>query len=171
MRLKYIIEGFFKRLNTLPESDYQTRLSLLEDLKQRLNQSDFESQEVVNGLTRIFEKRLWANSEFWILAAQLKPSNEYVDILCKILELEDAHAPNENIIELLTDLEDERSTAALKKAINYRFDFDQGLQIPRKALEALCSVGTKEAKNILEQISKDSDSELCEDAKIFLEET
>ena len=170
MTLKNTIDNFFKRLDELPDSDYQSRLSLLEDLKQELGRSDYEPYEVVEGLTRIFENKLWFDSEFYILAAQRKPRNEYVDILCRILELGDANAPNENIIELLIDLEDERSVAALKKAIGYRFDVDPGLQIPKKALEGLCAIGTKEAIDILERISKNESTDLYSEAKFFLEE-
>jgi hypothetical protein len=121
-------------------------------------------------LQSLLDERCWEFGEDIVFAAQSNPSNEYVPLLCAILDLAHPRGPNENIIELLTDLEDPRSVPSLVRALDYRHETDAGIQVPIRALNALAKIGTDEAIAAIDA-ARNSDEELIRDeAELLLED-
>jgi HEAT repeat protein len=97
-------------------------------------------------------------------------SNVYEQPLCRILESEQAKGFHEQSVEVLSEIGSPHAIAALKKAIGYRWDYDLWLSVPKKALQALQSIGTPEAISIILEAAASSDSRIREEAKSLLED-
>jgi hypothetical protein len=74
---------------------------------------------------------------------------ELCDPLVAVLSCDRCSDFHEPAVELLEALCDERAVPALAMAVTYRWDYDQWLSVPRKALQALGSIGTLRAIQVV----------------------
>ncbi|MDY7008715.1 MAG: HEAT repeat domain-containing protein, partial [Cyanobacteriota bacterium] len=102
-------------------------------------------------------------------AAWCNLSRDYVPILCQILNSESHNGLHENVIEILDELRDERAIPVLSKALTYRWSYDFGLSVPKKALLALAEIETPEAMTIIKEATQSSEELIRDDANLFLE--
>lgn len=128
-------------------------------------QSPPSESDVIAGIIMMLENRDWKFGEALLVMAGDISCSELAPLLCRILDLEDPDAPNENAIEILRDLKDARSVPSLIRATQFQFPFDVGLQIPIKAIEALCEIGTGEALGFVDQVIKKDIGLLSDEAR------
>jgi HEAT repeat protein len=103
----------------------------------------------------------------WIVAAQFHPSIKYLESLCKILECDSTQIWHEGIVDILFDLEDERSIPSLEKALTHEFDFDPWRHLGVKILETLYVIDTPKAFEIIKRFLRSSSPELRKRANIL----
>ncbi|MCK6474961.1 MAG: HEAT repeat domain-containing protein [Planctomycetes bacterium] len=117
------------------------------------------------------EREEFALLEFLLSIAAAFPSNEYVPVLCTILNHLNPRIPNENIVSLLSKLADERALPVLKKAAYANLLSDEGRHLNRKCVWALWKIGTPKALEILKDIAVNSPFEsVREDAYEAIED-
>jgi HEAT repeat protein len=105
-----------------------------------------------------------------MIAAWYNCSRDYVPILCQILNSESHNGLQENVIEILDELRDRRAIPGLSKALTYRWSYDAGLSVPKKALLALAEIETPEAIAIVKEATQSSEELIRDEANILLED-
>ena len=165
------IRDLLRDLSNLSAEDRGGVLAIWERFRREVGESPPPLDEVICGLDSLRQRKEWAEGEAWLVMATAVLDSKLVKPLCDILDLEDPSAPNENIVELLIDLKSPESVLSLSKATAVRYEFDPNLQIPIKAMEALCEVGTTDALEHVESIKTSGDDILSEEAEILLEDS
>ena len=102
-------------------------------------------------------------------AAWFNLSQDYVPQLCTILSDEHLAPWHEQAVELLGELQNPDAVPALVKSLTYRWDFDEWLSIPRKALHSLAAIGTDKAMAIVANAMQSEVQEIRQEAAELLE--
>ncbi len=124
---------------------YADTLALLDEMRSEFRRSPPKPLEVVKLLQEVLSNPRLPAASLVFVAAWHSLSQDYVPPLCQIVLSEELAPWHEQAIELLGQLADPASIPALTKALGYRWDFDEWLSIPRKALQSLFAVGTEDA--------------------------
>ena len=127
------------------EKRYSDTVKIVDELRADLTASPPDEQEVLVLLQEIRESSSTPECRYGFIAAWCNLSRSYVPILCEIVALKTLNAVHEPAIELLCELGDERALDVLKKAVSYRWEYDQWFHVPRKALRGLSKIGNQEA--------------------------
>jgi hypothetical protein len=109
-----------------------------------------------------------AGASLVFVAAWFAPSPEYVPLLCRIVSSGETANWHEQSIELLGVLASVEAIPALTKAVDYRWDFDEWLSIPLKALRSLKAIGTSNALRVLSEAAHSDVTEIREEAASLL---
>jgi hypothetical protein len=157
------------RLLEVAPNDFQGIIEILKQFRKDVLIAPPPVPEVVEGLRDIAKACDWKWGEQWVLMSQVLQSPELIEPLCAILDLGHPEAPNENIIEFLIDMKSSVSVQHLIKVVDSRYDFDFGLQLSLKSLEALCEIGTPEAMDYVKGVMFSGDPMLSERAEILLD--
>jgi HEAT repeat protein len=113
------------------------RSQLIDKLKFSLEAKDPDDVDIA--VTNLFE---------------IENPREITPILCSLLQAE-WHFDHEDIARLLQEIGDPMSINALKETAYKKFDYldyDNSYPLARKCIWALAAIGTKEAKEALEEI-------------------
>ncbi len=127
------------------------------------------SDEVSHLLHEIIEKPSMLGASLVFVAAWLNLSQDYVPLLCKIVMADELSAWHEQAIELLGELSNPDAVQALARSLDYRWNFDEWLSIPRKALHSLVAIGTEEALAVVKHAAKSDVPEIRNEAAELLE--
>jgi hypothetical protein len=110
-----------------------------------------------------------AGATLVFMSAWFSPSQDYVPILSEMLFSEEMANWHEQSVELLGALASADAVPALTHAIAYRWDFDEWLSIPRKALRSLKAIGTSDALRAIRQELQSEVGAIREEAAELLE--
>lgn len=148
--------------------DYSMTDQILKEMLKSLKSTPPDVNNILDLLKEILEGRDLPYTSLVFVAAWQNLSQLYVPSLCKIVLTESLNDWHEQAIELLGDLPNADAVAALKAAIDYRWDYDEFLSVPKKALEALSNINTPEAIEVITQASQSSDEVIREAAAGWL---
>ena len=76
---------------------------------------------------------------------------------------------HEQAIELLGELSNPDAVHALTRSLGYRWDFDEWLSIPSKALQSLVAIGTEVALAVVKHATQSDVPEIRNEAAELLE--
>jgi HEAT repeat protein len=144
--------------------------SLLEQMNQEFRANPPSLDEIAEGLNSIGDNRKPPGASFLLMAAWSNLSSDYTPALCRILDNSDCNAFHEQAVELLQEVGDKRAVPALAKAVSYRWDYDDWLLVPRKALKALAAIGSPEAVAVVKAAMNSSEEPIREEATSLLED-
>lgn len=116
-----------------------------ETLMARLAEINNIENCVHSGLRVALESEDWDAFEAYLGAAYLYPSRVMTPLLCTVLDRHDRRVPNEDLLEVLTAIADERSVGSLVRALRWEPEWDEFKAIAVKCIWALAAVGTPEA--------------------------
>jgi HEAT repeat protein len=105
-----------------------------------------------------------AGASLVLVAAWYSLSQDYVPSLCEIVVSERLADWHEQAIELLGELQSPISVPALVKSLDYRWDYDEWLLVPRKALRSLQAIGTPEAWAAVERARHSGSPQIRQEA-------
>lgn len=140
------------------EKRFTDTIKILDELRSELRAKPPKESEVVELLHEVSKANSVNDAQFGFIAAWSNLSSLYVPTLCEIVNSKDCQSVHEPAVELLSELRDSRAFASLKKAVSYRWDYDQWLHVPRKALRGLFQIGGNEAIEVIRK-AVDSDEE------------
>ncbi|MGB3509535.1 MAG: HEAT repeat domain-containing protein [Microcoleaceae cyanobacterium] len=165
--LSHTIDKYLKLFKEAPNSRVSSRIG--NEMRRELEDSPPSVDEVIQELEKYALNPKYPGASFAMRAAWYNLSRDYVPILCQILNSESHNGLHENVIEILDELRDERAIPALSKALTYRWSYDAGLSVPKKALLALAEIETPEAMKIIKEATKSSEELIRDEANLFLE--
>lgn len=143
-------------------------LRLLDEMKRTLDNNPPETAEIVRRLEKIASDDGDEFASFVLVAAWSNLSCDYCPALCRILELERCNGQHEQAVELLAEVGDARAIPSLTKAVDYRWSYDEWLNVPRKALQALFAIGTPESLAVIRHAAGSSDDYIRGEAESLL---
>ncbi len=168
--LDQLIQTYLHRFKAASENRrYGDTLKIGEEMKSQFKAHPPEASEVIRYLDSMAAGAPLPGSDLVFTAVWCNPSPEFQQVLCRILESGHASGSHEPVVELLAELGDAQAIPALKKALDYRWDYDEWLSVPRKSLQALRIIGTPEAIAIIQQATASSDTLIREEAKSLIE--
>lgn len=140
---------------------------ILAEMRKEFKSTPPNVNSVLDLLQEILEERDLPYTSLVFVAAWHNLSQLYVPFLCKIVLNKSLNGWHEMSVDLLYDLPNPDAVEALKAAVDYRWDCDAFLCVPKKALEALSNINTPEAIEVITQASQSSD-EVIREAATFL---
>ncbi len=162
------IEGLLSTLAAAPKDDRKQAILLWDHFRREVSEKPSATAEILDAIDWMIKYREWQYGEPLLVMANKNHDPKLASKICSIIELEQPAAPNENAIEFLAEARNTASVPTLIRAVDFRFDFDPTLQIPIKALRALCEVGSQEALEYLRHISRTQHGLLSEEASELL---
>ena len=169
--LKETINRFSEQMRAASsEKRYTDTIRILDDLRSEFRADPPQESEVLELLEEISNANSVSDAKFGLIAAWSNLSSSYVPILCKIVNSEDCKSVHEPAVELLAELKDVRAFDSLKKAVSYRWDYDQWLHVPRKALRGLFQIGGDEAIEVIRKAVESDEEEIRNEAIAILDE-
>lgn len=108
---------------------------------------------VMSALYDAHAARNWQLLQMLVLTCSSKPSPIYTEPLCKILEEGCEEMTNEDIVDVLFELQDERAIRALEVAAAFDFDTDEFHNLNLKCVQALANIPAMPAKEALNRIA------------------
>ncbi len=133
---------------------YQDFLQALETFRLQVAGLSVDVDEILREFKWLIESSDYSIGGLLISVAFAHPSSTFVEPLCELLELHDPKMLNEDIVELLGELNDQRAIPILVKALSYRFPDDTNLSLPVKALHSLNQIGGDTAMRVLQDTTK-----------------
>lgn len=91
----------------------------------------------------------WDSPQLLVVAALDFNDRRMVPVLTEILDALNEGMTNEDVVELLGDIGDERAVPALGRALKAEFDFDEFHWLNVKAIWSLERIGTKSAIDVI----------------------
>ena len=171
MKLKETINRFSQQIRAASsEKRYTDTIKILDDLRSELRSEPPKESEVVELLQEISNANSVSDAQFGFIAAWSNLSSSYVPFLCNIVNSEDCQSVHEPAIELLAELKDVRAFESLRNAVSYRWDYDQWLHVPRKALRGLFQIGGDEAIEVIREAVDSDEEEIRNEAIDILDE-
>ena len=141
-----MIKDYMDRFRAASSSGkYTETVAILDDMRTGSRTALPDSAEIATLLQKVLLNPDMPGANFCLMAAWYSLSPDYVPLLCEIVSSKAMAAWHEQAVELLGELSDPRAIPALAKALVYRWDYDEWLSVPRKALDALKAIGTEEA--------------------------
>ena len=144
-------------------------IKLLDEMKTELRSSAPDSDEISSLFRELIANPSMPGASLVFVAAWSNLSQDYVSLLCEVLSTERLAAWHEQAVELLGELSNPDAVQALTKSLNYRWDFDEWLNIPRKALHSLASIGTEKAMAVILTARQSDVLEIRQEAAELLE--
>jgi HEAT repeat protein len=161
MSVKDIIHEYAqKRSQAASTKQYSQVLTILKEYVNALKTLSLSEKEIADEFNAIVDNPCRENTDLWIIAAQIYPSPEYLNSLCTILEREEPCIWHEGIVDILYDLEDERSIPSLEKALTYDKPSDPTRELAVKILETLDKIGSPKAREVLRNCLKSPSPEI-----------
>lgn len=149
---------------------FEDRQLLWNTFHEEIKAYDATSVEISGVLDHMIRTQQWDHGYGILGAIYLKPSRDYIPVLCRIVDADVEEAPIEPAIERLADMPDPVAVPCLTKALGYRHGQDFGFSVPKKALWALSRIDTQEAWEAIAHTAKASDEEcICEAAQWYLD--
>jgi len=171
MMLKETINRFAEQIRVASsEKRYTDTIKILDELRAELRAVPPEESEVLVLLREIYESSSVSDAQYGFIAAWSNLSSVYVPILCEMVASEKCKDVHEPAIELLCELNDARAFETLKKAVSYRWEYDQWLHVPRKALRGLSRIDGSEVFEIIKAAVDSEEEEIQNEAIEILEE-
>ncbi|MDG4822017.1 hypothetical protein O7635_09135 [Asanoa sp. WMMD1127] len=136
-------------------------------LRERLDAISGIDVCILEGLRRAGVEGDWRNYEAYLWAAFLRPRPDMTPVLIEALRRRDERAPNEDILDLLTILEDAEAFDVLKQTLAWDPEWDEAHAIGVKAVYALG--GIPQAEPVLREAAASGRLEVREAAKAVLE--
>jgi HEAT repeat protein len=171
MMLQETINRFSERMRVASsEKRYTDTIKILDELRAELRAEPPSEDEVVALLQNVYNSKSVSDAQYGFIAAWSNLSSSYVPILCDIVAAEECQSVHEPAVELLSELNDPRAFETLKNAVSYRWDYDEWLHVPRKALQGLSRIGGKEAVEIIRAAANSEDEEIQNEAVDILDE-
>lgn len=143
---------------------YAESVQILDELRALFRTSPPSFEDVSHLFQEIIGNPSMQGASLVFVAAWFNLSQNYVPLLCKILSDERLAASHEQAIELLGKLQNPDAVPSLAKSLNYRWDFDEWLDIPRKALRSLVTIGTEEALTVVKHATQSDVPEIRNEA-------
>lgn len=166
--LSNTIDKYLKLFEESPNSRASSRIH--DKMIKEFKNSPPSVDEVIQEFEKYALNPEYPRASFVMIAAWYNLSRNYLPILCQILNSESHNGLHENVVEILDKLRDERAIPALSKALTYRWSYDAGLSVPKKALQALAEIETPEAMAIIKEATQSSEELIREEANILLED-
>jgi len=171
MTLRETVKRFSDRMRTASsEKRYTDTIKILDELRAELRAEPPEESEVITLLQEVYDSKSVSDAQYGFIAAWSNLSSTYVPILCEIVESEECQSVHDPAIELLSEFSDPRAFDVLKKAVSYRWDYDEWLHVPRKALQGLSRIGSPEAVEIIKTAASSQEEEIQNEAVEILDE-
>lgn len=171
MTLKETVNRFSERMRTASsEKRYTDTIKILDELRAKLRAEPPEESEVITLLQEVYDSKSASDAQYGFIAAWSNLSAAYVPVLCDIVDSKKCQAVHEPAIELLSELNDPRAFQVLKQAVSYRWDYDEWLHVPRKALQGLSRIGGNDAVEIIRAAAKSDEEEIQNEAVGILDE-
>lgn len=142
------------------QNEFLTKVSSLQNVE----------REISSKLAEMSSEPCTDNAVMWLLAAQLHPSELYIDALCDLLGRSDECIWHEGIIEILRDLKQSDTVPCLERALHHELNYDPGRVVAIHVLEALADIGTTDAVSIIEKSLDSPHIEIREEAEILMDE-
>lgn len=150
------------------ERRFTDSLRLLDQMKAEFRAAPPEACEVTALLEAIIAGHEIEGSQFAFVAAWYNLSRDYCLPLCRIIESENCREFHESAVELLAEVGDAIAIPALETSLQYHWDFDTWLNIPRKSLQALRTIGTAEALAVIERAATSQEQKIRDEAQFLL---
>jgi hypothetical protein len=163
------IERLLSALAGSPKEDRKQAILIWEQFRREAAESTPAADEIIDAIDWMIMRREWRFGEPLLVMASRNLDPKVARKICSLIELAEPTAPIENSIELLAETRLSDSVPTLIRAVGFRFDFDPTLQIPTKALQALCEIGSQEALDYLRHVSTTEHGLLGEKASELLQ--
>lgn len=128
----------------------EDQLSFHESLQQIVAVENPE-ERIKESLERAKASDDWDSLALLVVAALDFQDKRMVPVLTEILVALNARMNNEDVVELLGDIGDERAVPALSRALEAEFDFDEFHWLNVKAIWALERIGTESAIEVIKR--------------------
>jgi hypothetical protein len=106
--------------------------------------------EVADGLRGLLADRDPIRITLWLHCAMTRPSAGLVAPLCDLLLVGDRYLQHEWIADLLGEMGDPRAVDALSQTCSFDVSGDAFRSLPKRCLQALAAIGTREAMAAIE---------------------
>jgi HEAT repeat protein len=159
MTIQVLIDEYkaiFANLST--KKEYVEVIEYHKELSRRISELNSPIEEISLALNQYIDNACDRDLNFWLEAAAIHPSLNYLESLCSLLEQENNCIWHEGIIYALEKLNDERAIPALKRAILHDLNYENTKQVAVTAMEALAKIGTNEAIEVLQVCRKYPDN-------------
>lgn len=166
-----IIKNIKKLLFSLENSSREDRkqaLRIWEDFRRAASEFTPPVDEIVEAIGWMRDHREWRFGEPLLVIAGKTQDPRVVSAICSIIELEEPEVPVENAIEYLADVRSQDSVPILIRVVGFRFKYDENLEIPIKALQALYEIGGQRALEFIRQVSTGEGGPLAGEAAELL---
>jgi hypothetical protein len=105
-----------------------------------------------DALADAFSRKDWISLQYLVIGASRHPDRSYTPTLCAILDEMNQKMTNEDVVQVLDIIADERSIPCLRRAVDTDFEWDIAHHFNMKCIWALERIGTAEAKAALEEV-------------------
>ena len=168
--LDEVIQTYMRKFQAAAnERRYGDTLRIGEEMKSQFRADPPAVSEVNRYLDAMAGGYPLPGSDLVFTAVWCNPLRVFQKALCRILESEAAKDFHEQAVELLGEIGDSEAIPALRKALDFRWDYDEWLFVPRKSLRVLHSIGTPESLAIIKQAIASSETLIREEAISLLE--
>lgn len=163
-------------------ADYDNRLQQLIDERRHLDYEALNRQmgndllqnppsieEILGELNAAYAQPEHRLARYAFRAASSNLSPEFAPILSQIVLCASCATWHEYALEILEDLPTVATVEPLKKALSYRWDFDQWLSVPRKAMRALIAIGTPESIALVQEAKNSPEHMLRREAFLLID--
>lgn len=169
MKTANLISQYLKKLLEQSESKQSSKNNMRTEYLQEVSKLTNVESEISKELNQLVSEPCRKDATLWILAAQLHPSDMYMDSLRSLLEDYNECIWHEGIVEIFQAMKDEQVLPSLVIALNHDLKYDPGYAVSVRILETLASIGTSEAVKILEENLKSPNARIREEAQIMLD--
>lgn len=140
------------KLATLVDNAAAGRIRTLDFVK-AIGELEGVESEVVSALYAAHATKNWQLLQMLVLACSAKLSPIYTEPLCEILEEGCEEMTNEDIVDVLFELQDERAIRVLEVAAAFDLDTDEFHNLNLKCVQALANIPAMHAKEALNRIA------------------
>jgi HEAT repeat protein len=169
MKVASLIRQFLEASSKQSHATHNLRVHTRTEYLQEVSKLTDVQSEISEALMQLVDEPCKQDATLWILAAQLHPSDAYIEPLQILLEDNKECIWHEGIVEVFQELKDERVIPSLVVALNHRLDYDPGYAVPVRILETLADIGTPKAFKSLNECLKSTNDRIREEAQIMLD--
>ncbi len=141
---------------------------VLDEMKSWQKENPPVPAEVCSLLRKLLSEGDFPATSLVFCSAWSSLSQDYIPILIEILSSESLAGWHEQTVELLAALPSPNAVAALRRALDYRWDYDEWSAVPRKALAALHAIGTPDALSAVKLATHAKEELIRQDALAYL---
>lgn len=143
-------------------------LALFNEYVKEMRSHPYSVDQIYSDLAEVLRMGDKTLAQMVLIAAECKPDRRYVDVLCDILRNAEMSNMHINVCSLLGEIGDPSAVECLRDATVATLDWDNKLEVPKSALEALAEIDTLQAREIIESIAQNGPPMLREEARDIL---
>lgn len=144
--IRQLIEEYDQKLRAANTArQYSSVLNLLNEFRRSVRSMTDCSINISEFIAEAIDSTKRFRIDLWLSAAYMHPSVDYVDNLCRLLDLKDKAIPNEMIVEILCLIPSQRSVKSLLEACLNPLLYDPSEEFGIKCLDALAAINTPDA--------------------------